>query len=312
MIFYNMSHTKGADGKYHIAGKKYEMLIGTRAQVWHGTAYKTAGGLTKGHLMQNKAGRIVSRAKHSTAKKEMRLLKHGYGTKKGKFGYVKVGSRRSRSSKRSQKGGAGMAPLSPADVSAPTVIEDVVAQVFSPLDRALTGGRRRSRSQKGGAGMAPLSPADVSAPSMIADVVPQQFSPLDRALTGGRRRSRSAKRSQRGGLPYGSAFSPADAMSSGIDGQGITDYAAHGSTDVQIAAGMAGGRRRARSARRSRAAKRSRSARRARSAKRSRASRRSRGASRARSLALRGGTADRRSFGFPVAPSSPTISALRA
>lgn len=305
MIFYNMSHTKGADGKYHIAGKKYDMLIGTRAQVWHGTAYKTAGGLTKGHLMQNKAGRIVSRAKHSTAKKEMRLLKHGYGTKKGKFGYVKVGSRRSRSSKRSQRGGAGMMPLSPADVTAPTVIEDVVSQVFSPLDRALTGGRRRrSRSQKGGAGMMPLSPADVTAPSMIADVNPQQFSPLDRALVGGRRRSRS--RSQRGGLPYGSAFSPADAMASGIDGQGITDYAAQGSNDVQVAAGMAGGRRRARSARRSRASRRSRSARRARSA------RRSRGASRARSLALRGGTADRRSFGIPVVPSTPTMAALRA
>lgn len=309
MIFYNMSHTKGADGKYHIAGKKYDMLIGTRAQVWHGTAYKTAGGLTKGHLMQNKAGRIVSRSKHSTAKKEMRLLKHGYGTKKGKFGYVKVGSRKARRS-RSQKGGVGMAPLSPADVSAPTMIEDVVAQVFSPLDRALTGGRRRSRSakrsQKGGAGMAPLSPADVSAPTMIADVVPQEFTPLDRALTGGRRRSRSAKRSQHGGLPYGSAFSPADTMASGIDGQGITDYAAHGSTGVQLAAGMAGGRRRARSSRRSRASRRARSAHRARSA------RRSRGASRARSLALRGGTADRRSFGFPVAPSNPTMSALRA
>lgn len=265
-----MSHTKGADGKYHVAGKSYEMLIGTRAQVWHGTAYKTAGGLTKGHLMQNKAGRIVSRAKHSSAKKEMRLLKHGYGTKKGKFGYVKVGSRKAR----------------------------------------------RSRSHKGGAGMMALSPADVDTPSTLADVVPQVFSPLDRALTGGRRRSRSARRSraQRGGIPYGSAFSPADAMASGagIDGQGITDYAAHGSTGVQLAAGMAGGRRRSRSARRSRAARggASRAARRARSARRARAARRARGASRARSLALRGGTADRR---MPMlAPSAPTMAALRA
>ena len=64
--------------------------IGTRAQVWHGTAKKTSGGLTKGDLMMNKSGRIVSKAKHNSAKKEMRLLKHGYGTKKGKFGYVKI------------------------------------------------------------------------------------------------------------------------------------------------------------------------------------------------------------------------------
>ena len=63
---------------------------GTRAQVWHGTAKHTSGGLTKSNLMQNKSGRIVSRAKHNTAKREMRLVKYGYGTKKGEFGYVKV------------------------------------------------------------------------------------------------------------------------------------------------------------------------------------------------------------------------------
>ena len=40
--------SKGSDGKYHIKGRKYELLIGSRAQVHHGTAYKTAGGLTKG------------------------------------------------------------------------------------------------------------------------------------------------------------------------------------------------------------------------------------------------------------------------
>ena len=40
-------HMKAADGKYHIKGKKYELLRGSRAQVWHGTAYCTEGGLTK-------------------------------------------------------------------------------------------------------------------------------------------------------------------------------------------------------------------------------------------------------------------------
>lgn len=65
-----------------INGKKYEMLVGSRAQVWHGTSYKTSGGLKKSDLMMNKAGRIVSKAKHNTAKKDKRLLKAGYGTKK--------------------------------------------------------------------------------------------------------------------------------------------------------------------------------------------------------------------------------------
>jgi len=93
--------TKTESGKYKVAGSVYEIWIGTRAQVWHGTAYKTSGGLCKSDLMQNHAGRIVSKAKHATAKKEMRLLKHGYGTQKGKFGFVKItghhrGSRHSR------------------------------------------------------------------------------------------------------------------------------------------------------------------------------------------------------------------------
>ena len=82
-------HMKAADGKYHIKGKKYELLRGSRAQVWHGTAYCTEGGLTKDKLMFNKHGRVVSKKKHNTAKKEKRLQKFGYFTKKGKFGYVK-------------------------------------------------------------------------------------------------------------------------------------------------------------------------------------------------------------------------------
>ena len=82
-------HMKSADGLYHIKSHKYPVLEGSRAQVWHQTAYKTAGNLKKGDLMMNKHGRIVSMAKHKTAKKEKRLEKAGFFTKKGKFGYVK-------------------------------------------------------------------------------------------------------------------------------------------------------------------------------------------------------------------------------
>jgi hypothetical protein len=73
-----------------IKGKSYNTRIGSRAEVWHGNAFKTSGGLTKSHLMKNKSGRIVSRSKFVSAKKENRLVKHGYGSKKGKFGFVKV------------------------------------------------------------------------------------------------------------------------------------------------------------------------------------------------------------------------------
>ena len=100
-------HTKQDDGMYHIGGHKYAMLEGSRAQVWHRTAYKTAGGLTHSKLMQNKHGRIVSKSKHATAKKEKRLEKAGYKTKKGQFGSFhdgkKVKTRKARKSRKSRK-----------------------------------------------------------------------------------------------------------------------------------------------------------------------------------------------------------------
>ena len=47
--------SKGSDGKYNIKGKKFELVTGSRAQVWHGTAFETSGGLTKSKLHKNKA-----------------------------------------------------------------------------------------------------------------------------------------------------------------------------------------------------------------------------------------------------------------
>ena len=101
-------HMKSADGKYHIKGKKYEVLVGSRAQVWHGTAYKTSSNkdaLKRENLVFNKHSRIVSRKKHHQAKREKRLEKHGYFTKKGHFGAVKRdGSKtRRKSSKRRRR-----------------------------------------------------------------------------------------------------------------------------------------------------------------------------------------------------------------
>lgn len=41
--------------------------FGSRAEVWHGIALKTAGGLEKGDLDQDKYGRIVSKAARKAA-----------------------------------------------------------------------------------------------------------------------------------------------------------------------------------------------------------------------------------------------------
>ena len=65
--------------------RKFEKNIGTRAEVFHGKAYKTSGGLLKKDLRKNKHGRIVSKKASIQAKKTNRLAKAGYIPKKGVF-----------------------------------------------------------------------------------------------------------------------------------------------------------------------------------------------------------------------------------
>jgi len=60
--------------------------IGSKAEVYHGTAKHTSGGLYKKDLMKTKRGRIVSKRKHAAGQKAIkRLRKLGYTAKKGKF-----------------------------------------------------------------------------------------------------------------------------------------------------------------------------------------------------------------------------------
>ena len=60
--------------------------VGSKAQVFHGTARHTSGGLTKKDLVQNKHGRIVSRRKMALGKKALKhLVKAGYKATRGKF-----------------------------------------------------------------------------------------------------------------------------------------------------------------------------------------------------------------------------------
>ncbi len=60
--------------------------VGTKAEVYHGTAKHTSGGLYKKDLMKTKKGRIVSKKKHAAGQKAIaRLRKLGYTAKKGKF-----------------------------------------------------------------------------------------------------------------------------------------------------------------------------------------------------------------------------------
>ena len=135
--------------------------FGSRAEVFHGNAKKTSGGLTKSALMMNKHGRIVSKRKHNSAKKEKRLVKAGFLTKKGHFGFITKGHKRHKGSKK-MKGGVGNAVG--------------LGNVGAPLDRALLAGGRRSRRMRGGMAYGgPLSPLSYNGEGVGTSGVDLQF-----------------------------------------------------------------------------------------------------------------------------------------
>ena len=77
---------KRNNGNNTQAGGAKLARVGTRAQVWHGTAHHTSGGLTRNALKQNKHGRIVSRKASAAGKKALKhLVKAGFKAKKGSF-----------------------------------------------------------------------------------------------------------------------------------------------------------------------------------------------------------------------------------
>ena len=69
----------------------FKQKIGSRAQVMHGTAKMTGGGLQKKDLKYNKHGKIVSKKLSAIAKKENRLQKAGWTTIEGQFGAMQIG-----------------------------------------------------------------------------------------------------------------------------------------------------------------------------------------------------------------------------
>lgn len=94
-----------------------EQTFGSKAQVWHGTAKKTSGGLTKSNLMKNKHGRIVSKRKHSLGKKSIKhLRKLGYIAKKGEFTLFHKAHKKhnKKHHTRKMRGGMNGGPLSPS------------------------------------------------------------------------------------------------------------------------------------------------------------------------------------------------------
>ena len=195
-----MGHSKGVDGLYHISGHTFKKLVGTRAEVMHTTAYKTSGGLKKSDLFKNKNGRIVSKKKHNYEKKSKRLQKHGYTAKKGQFGAVRIGSRKSR---------GGMSIPTMASMPSMSNIKGSHSTNLSKLQGEMT-----SSFKKGGYTPPTATFSNYNTP-------PQQMmsgsgitAPDQRALyaaAGGRRGSRRGSRRTRGG--YSGPLAPMTPLS---------------------------------------------------------------------------------------------------
>jgi len=80
--------------------------VGSRAEVFHGKAAHTSGGLKKSHLMRTKKGRIVSRKQHALGLKRIKhLFALGYKPKKGTFKAMRKSMVDGRKKKHTKKHG---------------------------------------------------------------------------------------------------------------------------------------------------------------------------------------------------------------
>jgi hypothetical protein len=164
-----MKYEKDATGNYIIKGHKYQVLVGSRAQVLHRTAYKTTGSLTYNDLIQNKHGRIVSASKHRNGKnkKKNNLLLKGYTAKKGKFGYVKIGSK----SRKHRGGNSSSSSSTSNNYSQPGTYTGINDSKLADNATSIQAGGRRHKSRRnkitggipmlGGNGIRTLSPGEV-------------------------------------------------------------------------------------------------------------------------------------------------------
>jgi len=87
-----------------MATTKKIKAVGSKAEVFHGTAKHTSGGLKKADLMKVKSGRIVSRRKHAAGKKAIkRLFKLGFKPKRGTFKLFRGGAQEQKQQKKQQR-----------------------------------------------------------------------------------------------------------------------------------------------------------------------------------------------------------------
>ena len=88
-----LKHAGGGGGRKTSRKSKcspFKQCVGSKIQVYHGTAEKTSGGVKRSGITKKPDGRLVFAAKSAAARKSNNLVKSGYGSIKGRFGAIDI------------------------------------------------------------------------------------------------------------------------------------------------------------------------------------------------------------------------------
>ncbi len=97
----------------------FKKTVGSKAEVYHGTAKHTSGGLHKKDLVRTRKGRIVSKKQSAAGKKAIkRLFALGYKPKKGTFKAMRKSMVDGRRKKQTKKRGGALGVAGFADAGA--------------------------------------------------------------------------------------------------------------------------------------------------------------------------------------------------
>jgi hypothetical protein len=115
--------------------------VGSKAQVFHGTALRTAGGLKKEDLMKTDKGRIVSKKQHNAGLKAIKRLRAaGFVAKKGEF---KLFTKRSRSPAKATKRVTRSMTAAKTAARKTAAAKAAATRKAKKLNTVMEGGRRR-------------------------------------------------------------------------------------------------------------------------------------------------------------------------
>lgn len=123
------------------------LSVGSKAQVFHGTALRTAGGLKKDDLMRTDKGRIVSKKQHASGLKAIKRLRNaGFVAKKGEF---KLFTKRSGSKKAAAPSKRVTRSMSAARTASRKVAaaKAAVTRKAKKLNTIAEGGRRSNKNK---------------------------------------------------------------------------------------------------------------------------------------------------------------------